>query len=144
MAPSPVIDQRVTAILQASRELFLESPRALRAAILYGSALGPGFRADSDIDIAVLDDADNRLSWHDQAQLMDLLERTLKRGVDLRMLRDGSPSYQRHVLEHGQLIWERQTGEMTRYAREILPSLEAAHRHSVQEWPLILSRLAGH
>jgi predicted nucleotidyltransferase len=97
---------------------------------------------DSDIDIALLDDAEDRLSWRDQAEVMDLLERALKRGVDLRMLRDGSPSYQAHVLEHGRLIWERQPGELARYTREALPAIQAARRRSEQEWPHALSRLA--
>jgi predicted nucleotidyltransferase len=140
---TPVADQRIEALLMASREVFLESPDSLRAVILYGSSLGPGFRSDSDIDFAVLDEAEDRLSWREQARLMDLLERTLKRGVDLRMLRDGSPSYQVHVLEHGRLVWERQPGALERYARESLPALQADRRRSEQEWPRALSRLAG-
>jgi predicted nucleotidyltransferase len=147
MPSSPVIDQRVETLLEASRTIFRENFRessyALRAAILYGSALDPGFRSDSDIDIAVLDDAEHRLSWRDQALLMDLLERALKRGVDLRVLRDGGPSYQMHVLQHGRLIWERQRGELAGYAREALPSLETALQHSLQEWPRALSRLGS-
>jgi len=142
--PLPALDQRVDGLLAASRKILRASPEGTRAAILYGSSLGPGFRADSDIDIAVLDDAENRLSWSDQAQLMDLLERTLKRGIDLRMLRDGSPSYQSHVLEHGCLIWERQPGELARYAHEAFSAIQAARRRSEQEWPHALSRLAGH
>jgi predicted nucleotidyltransferase len=133
MSLSPAIDRRVAAILEAGRKLFRDSPRSIRAAILYGSVLGPGFRADSDIDIAILDNADDRLSWHEQAKLMDRLEMTLKRGVDLRMLRDGSLSYQMHVLKHGRLVWEREAGESARYARKVLPSLQAAHERSAQE-----------
>jgi len=143
VTPPPLLAQRVDALLAASRRIFLDSPTNLRAAILYGSSLGQGFRSDSDIDVAILDSAEERLSWQEQARLMDLLERALKRGVDLRMLRDGSPSYQAHVLEHGRLIWEKRPGEATRYGREILPVLQAAQRHSGQEWPHALSRLAN-
>jgi predicted nucleotidyltransferase len=141
--PPPLLDQRVDALLAAGRRIFLDSPANLRAAILYGSSLGQSFRPDSDIDVAILDASDDRLSWQEQARLMDLLERALKRGVDLRMLRDGSPSYQAHVLEHGRLIWEKQPGELTQYGREVLPVLQAARRHSGEEWPRALSRLAS-
>jgi predicted nucleotidyltransferase len=98
-AESPLLDPRVDVLLADSRKILQASPEGTRAAILYGSSLGPSFRVDSDIDIALLDDAEDRLSWRDQAEVMDLLERALKRGVDLRMLRDGSPSYQAHVLK---------------------------------------------
>jgi predicted nucleotidyltransferase len=61
-------------LLAASRRIFLDSPAKLRAAILYGSSLGPSFRPDSDIDVAILDETDHRLSWQEQARLMDLGE----------------------------------------------------------------------
>jgi predicted nucleotidyltransferase len=60
------------------------------AVFLYGSALDRLFRPDSDLDVAVLDDKQHPLSWPDQARLMDALERTTGRGVDLRMLRESS------------------------------------------------------
>jgi len=142
-ASSVVIDQRVAALLAASEKILREGPECVRAAVLYGSSLGPGFRPDSDIDIAILDGAEQPLSWGDQAYLMDLLERTLKRGVDLRILREGSPSYQAHVLEHGHLIWERQPGELARYAHEALAALQAARQRAEAEWPRALGRLAG-
>jgi predicted nucleotidyltransferase len=142
-ASSVVIDQRVAALLAASRKILRESPESLRAAVLYGSSLSPGFRLDSDIDIAILDGAEQPLSWGDQARLMDLLEKTLKRGVDLRILREGSPSYQAHVLEHGHLIWERQPGELARYAHEALAAFQAARQRAEEEWPHALSRLSG-
>jgi len=140
---SPLIEKRVEALLEASRKVFLESPLALRAAILYGSSLGPGFRSDSDIDIAVLDDAQAPLGWREQAQLMDQLERSLKRGVDLRILRDGSPSHRLHALQQGLVIWERQPGDLDRYLSEVLPESQAAHERTTQEWPHTLHRLAG-
>lgn len=136
------VDQRVESLVAAGRKLLAGNHQGIRAVILYGSALGIGFRPDSDIDLAVLDDGENRLSWTSQAAMMDRLEQALKRGVDLRRLRDGSPSYQAHVLEHGRLVWERQPGELARYAREALPGLRAERRRAEQEWPLALSRLA--
>lgn len=140
----PSIDPRVDALVAAGRKIFRENSGRVLAVILYGSALGPHFRTDSDVDFAILDGARERLSWRDQARYMDLLERALKRGVDLRMLRDGSPSYQMHVLEHGRLVWEREEGTLGQYARKVLPALRATRERALQEWPLVLSRLARH
>jgi predicted nucleotidyltransferase len=136
------VDQRVETLVAVSKRVFAESHQSLRAAVLYGSSLGVAFRSDSDIDLAVLDDAEHRLSWQSQAALMDRLERALQRGVDLRMLRDGSPSYQANVLDHGRLVWEREPGELARYAREALPGIRAARLRAEREWPRALSRLA--
>jgi predicted nucleotidyltransferase len=64
------------------------TPANVLAVFLYGSVLGEGFRLDSDVDVAVLDRSDERLTWTEQARLMDLLERATGHGIDLRMLRD--------------------------------------------------------
>jgi predicted nucleotidyltransferase len=116
----------------------------IRAVFLYGSVLGPGFRADSDIDLAVLDDADDRLSWGDQARLMDALERATCHGVDLRMLWESSLSHQAHVLEQGRLLWWREAREdVERYALEVRAAVVEDRGRVEQAWSSLLLRLTG-
>lgn len=134
--------ERIERIIGACRTVLTSgAPQGADALFVYGSALGPFFRADSDIDIAVLDREDNPLSWNEQARLMDALERALGRGVDLRMLRAGSPSYQAYVLEHGRLAWTRDKAEVDRFITKALAAARQAQEQSRREWPRVLDRL---
>ncbi len=132
-------------------ELALTCQEALRdpmsakveAIFLYGSALGDGFRLDSDVDVAVLDRWDERLTWVEQARLMDHLERATGAGIDLRMLRDGLLSYQVNVLETGLRIWAGDPAAADRYQREVLASWRRHAPPSESEWSAALYRLAA-
>lgn len=84
----------------------------LRAVFLYGSVLGPGFRADRDIDLAVLVDAADRLSWGDQARLMG------GRAASLTKLMSGSK-----VASSGGAS---RAGKLERYAREVRAAVDPA------------------
>jgi predicted nucleotidyltransferase len=117
-------------------------PANVQALYLYGSVLGPLFRPDSDLDIAVLDAAGQRLSRKEQARLMDLLERATGRGVDLRLLRDLTLSHQSEILEHGLRIWAGDAPEADRYRREIADARQRQPRPSDEEWTAVLHRLA--
>lgn len=112
------------------------------AVFLYGSALDRLFRPDSDLDVAVLDSLEHPLSGQDQARLMDDLERSTGRSIDLRMLRDLSLSHQAHILERGRMIWAEVPGEVERYAREILQAAGQARQRSESQWSQLLNRLA--
>lgn len=138
------IDTRVRHLVSVCREVVQDCAlHNVVAVFLYGSSLGELFRADSDIDIAVLDLAQDRLSWRDQARLMDALERATQRSIDLRMLRDSAPSHQEHVLSHGEVVWARDPVEVERYAREISSLVERQQEQSEGEWDRTLERLAG-
>jgi predicted nucleotidyltransferase len=139
------VQGKIEELAATFRQVLSQFPSlALRAVFLYGSVLGPGFRADSDIDLAVLDDADDRLSFGDQARLMDALERTTGRGVDLRMLRESSLSHQAHVLEQGRLLWWREPrGEVERYAREVRGAVAEERERVAQAWSALLLKLTG-
>lgn len=118
-------------------------PESIQALFLYGSVLGPAFRPDSDIDIAVLDHSDNRLSWKEQARLMDLLERATGHSVDLRLLRDNPLSYQVNVLERGRRFWVADSVEADRYGREVMSSWKQQEHHEDKTWSEALARLAA-
>ena len=119
------------------------TPANVQAVFLYGSALEGGFRPDSDVDIAVLDRLDERLTWTEQARLMDFLERATGHGIDLRMLRDSPLSHQVNVLENGFRIWAADTTEVDRYRREALESWRRQAHPDDEEWASALRRLAG-
>jgi len=99
-------DQGTHALLEACREVFAQrsDPRII-AAIAYGSRLRQRSHPDSDFDIAILDDDESPLSFSEQARLMDELERRTGLPIDLRMIRNGDLSYQKHVAERGTVIW---------------------------------------
>jgi predicted nucleotidyltransferase len=142
---SATIAGRIESLVAACREaLRAEGSDRIQAIFLYGSSLEPGFRLDSDVDLAVLDDDGDRLSWSDQSRLMDALERATGRGVDLRMLRESSPSHQAHVLEQGRLVWSREPGVVEGYARELRSAAKAERDRAESEWPRMLRRLSGH
>jgi predicted nucleotidyltransferase len=147
MRTAETLQEQVERLIATGRETLraLDLP-SLQAAILYGSALGQGWRQDSDVDIAILDSADDRLSWRAQAKLMDRLERALGRSVDLRMLRDLSVSHQAHVLESGRLLWapEGQHAALESYRHEVLAAAQARRAELDQDWPRLLGRLTRH
>jgi predicted nucleotidyltransferase len=132
--------EEITAALQ--RVAAGGSPEGVLAVFLYGSALGRLFRPDSDLDVAVLDDSEHPLDWHDQAKLMDDLERATGRGVDLRLLREISPSHQAHVIEQGRMVWTRDRDEVERQTKTLLQGARQAREDSKPRWSEILERLA--
>jgi predicted nucleotidyltransferase len=138
------IAKRIEALVAACRKvLLMEGSDRIQAIFLYGSSLERGFRPDSDVDLAVLDDRDHRLSRSDQSRLMDALERATGKGVDLRMLRESSPSHQAHVLEQGHLVWSRNADLVEGYARELRNTAQAERQRNESEWSSTLRRLAG-
>jgi len=137
--------ERIEALAASLRPVLSQlSGLPVRAVFLYGSILGTGFRPDSDVDLAVLDDADDRLSWEDQARLMDALERAIGYGLDLRMLRESSLSHQAHVLEQGLLLWWREPREEVEgYAREVRAAVEEERERVQEAWSALLLKLSG-
>lgn len=136
--------ERIRELTLACQEALLHgTPANVQAVFLYGSALGPGFRPDSDVDIAVLDRPDDRLTWTEQARLMDLLERATGYGIDLRMLRDSPLSHQINVLENGIRLWAGDPTEADRYRRKTLESWRRKAHPNEEEWAATLRRLAG-
>lgn len=142
--PAAVLERIETLVGVCRNVLQREGLSGMQALFLYGSALERDFRSDSDIDVAVLDDARHPLSWSEQARLMDILERALGKAVDLRMLRETSPSHQAHVLEQGQLVWSQDPSLVERYSQEIRSAVQSEREQAAQEWPRVLGRLAGH
>lgn len=116
--------------------------RRIVGVFLYGSMVQGNSRTDSDIDIAVLDAPDDRLSWKDEAQLMDALERATGGVVDLRMMRDTSLSHQIHILKEGKLIWTADEKTVEDYRRRALSSDRSGDQVH-KEWLSSVGRLAG-
>ena len=114
----------------------------LVAAYLYGSVLGARHRPDSDLDIAILDREDDRVSWEAQAELMDQLERATGQGVDMRMLREGTLAYQVHVVEQGRLIWSRDDEAVQAFAHAINEEHERCLDQRSQCWISLVGTLA--
>lgn len=116
--------------------------RRILASWAYGSVLGSRHRQDSDLDIAVLDLSDDALPWVIQSKLMDALERASGWPVDLRMLREYGNSFQLHVLDFGQQIWNVDPIFVRRY----FDRLRSAHERERQErtglWKKTLRQLA--
>ncbi len=138
------LQERIRELTLACQEALLHgTPSNVQAVFLYGSALGPGFRPDSDVDIAVLDRTGDRLIWNEQARLMDLLERATGHGIDLRMLRDSPLSHQVNVLESGIRLLAGDPTEADRYRRETLESWRRQAHPNEEEWTSTLRRLAG-
>jgi predicted nucleotidyltransferase len=138
------LQARVRELTIACQDVLREgTPANVQAVFLYGSALGVGFRPDSDIDIAVLDQPDDRLTWAHQARLMDLLERATGYGIDLRMLRDSPLSHQVDVLKNGLRIWAGHPAEADRFSGEVLESWRRHPHPDKEEWTSALRRLAG-
>ena len=112
------------------------------AAWLYGSALGVRHRADSDVDIAVLDSPGNPLPWSAQCSLMDALERASGWPVDLRMVREGSYSFQFHVLTEGRQLWISDVDVVQRYVDSLQSMYEEEHRARAGLWRDTLRHLS--
>lgn len=142
-AAESVLARRIEDLTDALRRVVEERSEDIQAVFLYGSALSPRFRSDSDLDVAILDDPKHPLSWSDQARLMDTLERVTGRGVDLRLLRESSPSHQAHVIEQGRLVWKKNPGEVERYTQAALAEAREARHRATEEWRDVLERLAG-
>jgi len=69
-------EERVEFVRSVCRRVLSGRARPeLAAVFLYGSVLTSRFRPDSDIDVAVLDRSDGLLTWSEEANLMDGLER---------------------------------------------------------------------
>lgn len=139
---SAAVLERIESLVAACRHV-LQREGFQGAVFLYGSSLERDFRPDSDVDLAVLDDSRHPMSWSEQARLMDILERALGKAVDLRMLRETSPSHQAHVLDQGQLVWSQDPDLVEHYRREIQSAVQSEREHAAQEWPRVLGRLAG-
>src|SRR5689334_18753219 len=139
---SAAIRERIEALVAACRGVF-QREDLQGAVFLYGSSLERDFRSGSDVDLAVLDDSRHPLSWSEQARLMDILERALGKGVDLRMLRETRPSHQAHVLEQGQLVWSKDPDLVEQYSRDIQGAIQSEREQAAEEWPRVLGRLAG-
>lgn len=112
------------------------------AVYLYGSAVQGNARPDSDVDVALLDSQDDRISAADEARFMDSLERATGRPVDLRMLRDCSPSHQAHILEHGILISAANSQTVERYRKDFFQIYGERLRVPPGSWKDFLVRLA--
>lgn len=111
------------------------------AVYLYGSAVQGNARPDSDVDVALLDSQDDRISAADEARFMDSLERATGRPVDLRMLRDCSPSHQAHILEHGTLIWAANPQAVEQYWTHFLTTYRESLHVPAGSWKDFLTRL---
>jgi len=131
-------------LVELSRAVLQSWPgRSLVAGYLYGSALGARCRTDSDLDIAILDDVQDRLGWQEQAILMDQLERSTGYPVDLRMLRDGLPSYQKYVLNDGLLIWLRDQKAVDFFAWQVAEDVRKESERNVQGWDNLIASFAA-
>ncbi|HKH45665.1 MAG TPA: nucleotidyltransferase domain-containing protein [Thermoanaerobaculia bacterium] len=142
--PDDRLQERIRELTLTCQEVLLHGTLAnVQAVFLYGSALGEGFRPDSDVDIAVLDRSDKRLTWAEQARLMDLLERTTGQGIDLRMLRDSPLSHQVDILENGIRIWTGDPAEADHYSHEVFDSWHRQAHLNEEEWISTLRRLGN-
>ncbi len=113
------------------------------SAYVYGSVLGKRHRPDSDVDIAILDRDDAPLDRSEQAEIMDALERAIRWPVDLRMLREGSPSYQAHVLKTGRQVLELDPQAAREFASRVFSASQAQAQHIEADWAKLLQSLAG-
>lgn len=114
----------------------------IQAAFLYGSVLGESWRADSDIDIALLDSSERRLNWREEAQVMDAFERATGLAVDLRLLRDCTLSHQAHILTEGLLLWKRDDEAVKNDKRSVLRDYAENRVRAANQWRSLLDRLA--
>ena len=114
----------------------------MSAGYLYGSVLGPRFREDSDIDVAVLDSESQRLDWAEQSRLMVELEKAAGRPVDLRLLRDCSTSHQAYVFEEGLALWLSDKALVMSYRTAIIERHKEEHALNEKSWLRVLRTLA--
>lgn len=73
--------------------------------LLFGSALGPSFRADSDLDVLVEFEPAARIGLVEFVRLKHELEAVLDRPVDLVPRRGLKPAIRDHVLQHTELLY---------------------------------------
>ena len=138
-----MIAKATESIVEGCRKVLRHwSAAGLSAVYLYGSILGKRHRSDSDVDIAVLDRIDGRLSWSEQSRLMDELERAVGQPVDLRMLRDCALAHQIHVFDEGRLLWAESGDEPVDYERATKLKFEAEQERMRKTGVLTLRKLA--
>lgn len=138
-----MIAKATESIVEGCRKVLRHwSGAGLSAVYLYGSTLGNRRRNDSDVDIAVLERSERRLSWSEQSRLMDELERALGQPVDLRMLRDCALSHQIHVFDEGKLLWAERGNEPTEYVHATKLKFEAERENVRKAGSLTLRKLA--
>ncbi len=116
-------------------------PRIL-AAYVYGSAIGPRHRPDSDLDIAVLDRSEDPLGWESQCILMDRLERAVGWPVDLRLLREGSLSFRHHVLTDGRPLWVHDEDAVRNLMADVDRAIQSDRPQREADWAKTLRVLA--
>lgn len=117
--------------------------RGVAAVYIYGSILGPRHRADSDVDVAVLDLEQQPLNWAGQSRLMDDLERAVGKPIDLRMLRSCVISLQAHILERGKPIWVEHPAVADDYAKDVRKKYETLREKNQKAWSSTLRGLAA-
>ena len=78
---------------------------AVRELSLFGSALGPNFRVDSDLDFLVDFHPDARIGLLEFTRLQHELEAVLHRHVDLVPKRGLKPLIRDSVLGHTELVY---------------------------------------
>jgi hypothetical protein len=113
--------ERNSAALAGAIARAVQSLPDIRAAFLFGSHASGRARADSDIDVAVLLDAD---AARDDARLR--LQRVLEAlagqlaadRLDVVILNDAPPALAFQVLKHGQLAFERDRTALHRFRVE--------------------------
>ena len=82
---------------------FFEQNRTVALAYLFGSTLNGGTHEESDVDIAVLFDANPDIFT--KLELTDKLCALLNQNVDLSVLNDASPIFKMQVITKGKLIF---------------------------------------
>ncbi len=87
----------------ATKRLHRES--SICAAFLHGSAAKGCLRPESDIDIAILPMPRTKISLMDRLSLAGELELILRRPVDLGVLSTSNLIYVKEVIEHGELLF---------------------------------------
>lgn len=118
-------------------ETLRRAPMPIVAAYLFGSRARGDAKAASDIDIAVLTAQEGeRVLVGPLSHLSGILERELKRSVDLVDMRSASPDLVHRILRDGELIVETDSGARVAFevqARnkyfDVLPHLRRYRRH---------------
>ena len=109
----------------------MSSQGHVAAAYLLGSAADGRLRPDSDVDIAVLPTAPNRLLLTERLTLAAELSRLAGREVDLGVLTTRNLVYAKEAVTRGRLIFDRDhsmTATFEMYALSMYASLQEARR----------------
>lgn len=137
-------DDRVRAITEKCRRFFASRrDRRIVASFLYGSVLTEAWRSDSDVDVAVLDQAQDRLPWSEQAVLMDELERVTGFPIDLRMVRDCLISHQALILTQGSSLWVSEPLILEAFRKSVLDDFHERSPNLHETWVTLLESLGG-